>query len=326
MLLNDDQLLELLRGQGVPEILEIKRTKQEIRNRAALNKIEVYTKDNKVLSLLEKITKSDHIPYENMIYNHYYTKDVSIPRVFFNKYDTVGQEGILLMEDLTPTHTNLADWEVPIDSDKLANIIDVIVQFHSASWGTSELAHPEHLKSIEHYLKHISYLERDYLAFRKQQTYNLGEEQFSIYEKSLLSLRENAQKHISRISRYQNTTCIHGDLNVGNLLYPMFSSSRPCIIDLEAVKVGLCTEDLVMLFIHDLFHGSEETTRIFDLYFHSINNKIRSAYTYTQFVEDVRLSIMEGLFFPIKLFVHEGIKDEELIWKSINAYKNLVEI
>jgi len=43
----------------------------------------------------------------------------SIPRVFFNKYDTVGQEGILLMEDLTPTHNNLADWEVPIDSDKL---------------------------------------------------------------------------------------------------------------------------------------------------------------------------------------------------------------
>jgi hypothetical protein len=104
----------------------------------------------------------------------------------------------------------------------------------------------------------------------------------------------------------------------------MFSSSRPCIIDPEAVKVGLCTEDLVMLFIHDLFHGSEETTRIFDLYFHSINNKIKSAYTYTQFVEDVRLSIMEGIFFPIKLFVHEGIKDEEHIWKSINAYKDLV--
>lgn len=82
MPLNDDQLLELLRGQGVPEILEIIRAKQEIRNRAALNKIEVYTKDNKVLSLLEKITKSDHIPYENMIYNHYSTKDVSIPRVF----------------------------------------------------------------------------------------------------------------------------------------------------------------------------------------------------------------------------------------------------
>lgn len=37
----------------------------------------------------------------------------------FNKYDTVGQEGILLMEDSTPTHNNLADWEVPIDSDKL---------------------------------------------------------------------------------------------------------------------------------------------------------------------------------------------------------------
>ncbi|WP_313637833.1 phosphotransferase [Paenibacillus sp. FSL K6-0276] len=322
MSLTDDQLVELLRGHGIPEILEIKRTKHEARNRAVLNKIEIYTKDNKILSLLEKITMSKYTPYENIIYNHYSSKEVSIPKVFINKYDTVSQEGILLMEDLTPTHNNLADWEVPIASEKLANIIEVIAQFHAASWETSELALPEHLKSVEDYLIHITYLERDYLDFRKQQTYNFGEEQFRIYEKSLFSLRENAQQHIKRISRYQNTTCIHGDLNVGNLLYPVFNSAKPCIIDLEAVKVGLCTEDLVMLFIHDLFYGSEETSRIFDLYFHSINNKIRSEYTYTQFVEDVRLSIMEGIFFPLKLFVHDGIKDEELIWKSIAAYKN----
>lgn len=39
------------------------------------------------------------------------------------------------------------------------------------------------------------------------------------------------------------------------------------------------------------------------------------------FIEDIKLSIMEGIFFPIKLFVHNVIKDEELVLKSINAYK-----
>ncbi|MDZ7544062.1 phosphotransferase, partial [Clostridium perfringens] len=123
------------------------------------------------------------------------------------------------------------------------------------------------MESVEEYVKHIAFLERDYHEFRKHQTYDLGEDQFSIYEESLVRLRENAQKHIDRISRYRNTTYIHGDLNVGNLLYPLFSNAKPYIIDLEAVKLGLCTEDLVMLFVHDLFHGSEETLRIFDLYY-----------------------------------------------------------
>ncbi len=326
MSLNNDQLIEILRNHGIAEVVAIRRTEQTSRHRATLTKIEVHTKGNKILSLLEKNMISSYIPYENTIYNYYTNKDVPIPRVFCNKYDPVSHEGLLLMEDLTPTHHNLADWEVPVDADKLANLIEAIAQFHASSWESSELGLPEHLKSLEHYLNHISYLERDYLEFRKQQPYHLGEEQFSIYERSLLNLRANARQHFNRISGYQNTVCIHGDLNVGNLLYPhlLYSHAKPCIIDLEAVKVGLCTEDLVMLFIHDLYHGSGETSRIFDLYFYSINKKISTEYTYTQFTKDVRLSIMEGIFFPLKLFVHYGIKEEELIWKSINAYNDLV--
>ncbi|MGZ9583730.1 phosphotransferase [Paenibacillus marinisediminis] len=326
MPLNDDQFLEILRDHGITEVLDIRRTERTARTRASLHKIDVHTEDNRVLSLLEKCTISNNIPYENTIYKYYSNKEVSIPKVLFNEYDTVGQEGILLMEDLAPTHRNMTDWEAPIDSDRLANIIEAITQFHAVSWETSELSVPRHLESVEEYVKHISFLERDYHEFRKHQTYNLGEDQFSIYEESLVRLRKHAQKHIDRISRTQNTTYIHGDLNVGNLLYPLFSNARPYIIDLEAVKLGLCTEDLVMLFVHDLFHGSEETLRIFDLYYHSLRNKITGEYTYHQFMEDIEISIMEGVFFPLKLFVHHGVRDEELVWKSLNAYKYLVGV
>ncbi|MNM91125.1 Phosphotransferase enzyme family protein [compost metagenome] len=326
MPLNDNQLLEILWNQNDFEVLDVRRTENITRDRASLNKIDVHTRDNRIVPLLEKNTISMSVPYENIIYKYYSSKNVSIPKVIYNEYDQVGHEGILLMEDLTPTHRNIADWEPPIDTNKIKTIIDVISQFHAVSWGRGELSVPKHLQSVEEYLIHIGYLERDYIHFRKTQTYNLGDDQFEIYEESLQRLRENAQKHIERINNNQHTSFIHGDLNVCNMLYPLIGDARPYIIDLEAVRVGLCTEDLVMLFIHDLFHGGEETVHIFQIYYRSICTKISCEYTYDQFMEDIRISIMEGIFFPLKLFVHNGVKDEELVLKSINAYKTFIGI
>jgi len=318
--------MNVLRSQGISEVLDICRTEHVARDRASLNKYEVHMKDKDIelLTLIEKSTMAMTVPHENIIYKYYCNKDVSIPKVFYNEYDQTGHEGILLMEDLTPTHCNISDWEVPINSNKLMTILEVISQFHAVSWGNAEISAPEHLKSTEEYLKHLAYLERDYLLFREHQTYNFGEVQFEIYEKSLLNLRANAQQHIERITKNQNTTVIHGDLNVCNMLYPFYDNARPYIIDLEAVRVGLCSEDLVMLFIHDLFHGGEETLHIFQLYYHLLHSKISCEYTYDEFIEDIKTSIMEGIFFPLKLFVHNSIKDEELVLKSLNAYKSFM--
>jgi hypothetical protein len=321
MPLNNNQLINVFRSTNISENFDVRRIERIDRDRSIINKIEVHTKDNNFVPLIEKNTISSSCPHENLMYKYYSNKAVSIPKVYYNEYDQPSQEGILLIEDLTPTHRNISDWEVPIEADKLINLIDVISQFHAASWGNVKLSAPRHLESVEEYLQHIAYLERDYCLFKKNQTYNFGEEQFQIYEKSLIYLRENARQHIDRIISRQNVTYIHGDLNVCNLLYPLISNAKPYIIDLEAVRLGLCTEDLVMLFIHDLFHGAEETLRIFQLYYTAVSNKISFQYSYNQFIEDIKLSIMEGVFFPIKLFVHNSIEDEELALKSINAYK-----
>lgn len=326
MPLNEDQLLKVLRDQNDFEVFDIKRTEHVTRDRASLNKFDVHTKDNRIVSLLEKNTISTSLPYENMMYKYYSDKDVSIPKVFYNEHNRTGNEGTLLMEDLTGTHCNMADWEAPLEADQLKAIIDVVSQFHAVSWGSGKLAVPWHLQSIEGYLKHIGYLERDYVHFRKHQTYNLSADQYRVYEKSLEKLRENAPKHIERITSNRHTSFIHGDLNVCNMLYPLIGNAKPYIIDLEAVRVGICTEDLVMLFIHDLFHGGEETLHIFQMYYRAICTKISSEYTYNQFLEDMKISLMEGVFFPLKLFVHNDVKDEELILKSLQAYKFLIGI
>lgn len=77
-------------------------------------------------------------------------------------------------------------------------------------------------------------------------------------------------------------------------------------------------------FVHDLFHGGEETQRIFDTYYRELCRRIGGGYSYFQFTEDIRIAVMEGLFFPLKLYVHEGVRDEELVYKSLTAYKQLL--
>lgn len=50
-----------------------------------------------------------------------------------------------------------------------------------------------------------------------------------------------------------------------------------------------------------------------------IPRRIGSGYTFGQFEADARISLLEGIFFPLKLFVHHGVEDEELVLKSVRA-------
>lgn len=51
-----------------------------------------------------------------------------------------------------------------------------------------------------------------------------------------------AEFHIEK-----NITIIHGDLHPGNIFLSKSPSTSVKMIDMEAFRVGLCTEDLAML-------------------------------------------------------------------------------
>ncbi|SEU19473.1 phosphotransferase [Paenibacillus sp. NFR01] len=326
MPLQEEQIREALQLSGVSGIQNIQATGHDRRDRAALTRFDVRKQSHGSLALVEKCTASEALTYENKMYKHYAGKDVPLPKVYYNDYDPSAQESILLMDHLAETHRSLADWEVPVDPVKRAAIIESIAQFHAVSWGSREIAPPQHLANLEEYLRHLGYLERDYQEFKKRNPYSFGDEQFGLYEESLSGLREQAPAHMERVAAFRNTTLIHGDLNVGNLLYPLSTQGKLCLIDLEAVKLGLCTEDLMMLFVHDLFHGPEATFRIFDQYYQALNQHIREIYDDAQFAADVRTAIMEGIFFPVKLYTHYGIQEQELVSKSLDAYRGMTGI
>ncbi|MFP4978039.1 phosphotransferase [Paenibacillus sp. CN-4] len=287
MPINHDELLEVLKDQGITDVIQIQRKPAAVRSRSSLSTVEARRKDGTLLSFVEKSTEADYIPFENRMYTYFSGKKVPIPKVWHNTYDAASSEGIVLLEDLTPGYRDLSDWKVPVDSCRVEELVEAIAAFHAATWEAADLPMPEHLASVQAYMTHLSYLERDYLLFKADQAFGMEEAALEVYEQSLAGLRRMADKRVERVNRYQNTVFIHGDLNVCNLLYPLHDKTGPRILDLEAVKVGLCTEDLVMLFVHDLFHGGEETQCIFDTYYRELCRRIGSGYSYSQFTEDI---------------------------------------
>ncbi|WP_162551301.1 phosphotransferase [Paenibacillus tepidiphilus] len=277
------------------------------------------------LQLLEKVTAAQAEPVENAMYRLFGGRKASLPKVFYNAYDALTEEGILLLEDLTPTHGNIADWNAPLEAEPVHRLLELIAGFHAEGWGERGLPLPQHLESLEKYLEHLGYVERDYAHFRQYYPFRLGAEEYSLYENSLRRLQENAGGYIERIHARRHTTILHGDLNACNVLYPAVPGAIPVLIDLEAVRIGLCTEDLVMLFVHDFYHGGAGTLEILRQYYGLLNAQVGSSYGWELFMQDMQWSLMEGLFFPAKLLAHEGVQDEELVWKSIQALRGLLE-
>ncbi|WP_222850436.1 phosphotransferase [Paenibacillus tengchongensis] len=277
------------------------------------------------LHLLEKTTSSRTEPVENAMYRFFSGKKVRIPKIFYNTFDAAAEEGVLLMEDLAPTHRNIADWNAPLAAGALTDLLGLIAEFHACGWGQADLPLPEHLGSLGNYMQHLNYLERDYAYFRQHCAFRLGAEEHALYEHCLRRLQEHAGRHIDRIHARHHTAYIHGDLNACNVLYPAVPGALPVLIDLEAVRTGLCSEDLVMLFVHDFHHGEAQTMAILQQYYDILHAGLVQTYPWEQFMEDMRWSLMEGLFFPAKLLAHEGVQDEELAWKSIEACRALLE-
>ncbi len=163
------------------------------------------------------------------------------------------------------------------------------------------------------------------------------------------------QKYISmveeRFHRVKNITIIHGDLHPGNLFLCAGAreeiSSKSCtrparlvgeksiplldwkfpgtsvkMIDMEAVRIGLCTEDLAMFMALHIEPDKERSKPLLDHYYECLCQNVEG-YSYEMFMDDYRISIAEAMFYPIRL-INSGIYDFCMRDKGIRAYETFV--
>ena len=101
-----------------------------------------------------------------------------------------------------------------------------------------------------------------------------------------------------------------------------FPGTSVKMIDMEAVRIGLCTEDLAMFMALHIEPDKERSKPLLDHYYECLCQNVEG-YSYEMFMDDYRISIAEAMFYPIRL-INSGIYDFCMRDKGIRAYETFV--
>ncbi|MDR2647172.1 MAG: hypothetical protein LBB67_03500 [Oscillospiraceae bacterium] len=189
----------------------------------------------------------------------------------------------------------------------------------------------------ENILSHINGMEKDFLKYRKNEESgkipavwkfegtrfenHITSEQLDCFSDAIERLKSEYTELIrTRFHGWENLTVIHGDMHPGTA---WISKSDGVRFDgLQAVRIGLPTEDLAMLIALHIAPSKQQAFPLLDVYYTCLSKEIER-YSYATFLSDYKLAIAENMFFAIKL-INRGIFDFKMRDKAICAYKSFV--
>ena len=265
----------------------------------------------------------------------------------------------ILLENLSDNYIKGYDYDEDNENGEIIrknykNIINAAVNLHSSFWENTgafeRIGLPWHFESQENMLSWIyNAMEKPFKRYRKDEENgkipkdggicgknNITENQLDYYEKAIQYLKTEYVKLIdSRYNTEKNITVIHGDLHPGNTMMSKDVDRQVKFIDSQAVRIGLCTEDLAMLIaLHmssdnkndNIFaKNKKDFLPVLDYYYECLSEKIKdySDYSYETFINDYKISVAENMFFPIRL-INRGIYDFRMRDKAMRAFETFV--
>lgn len=256
------------------------------------------------------------MPYEKKVsasessaYKLFAQAGIPIPKVL--AYDDAAH--ILTLEDLRETHISGGDaWA------QAGNMVDMTADLHAAFWDNyeafGEVGLPWRLDNPKNFSQHCKAMEKGIRPYCKahKMDESIFRQALSFFRSKVLQLME------TRFHAGKNITVVHGDLHPGNILLPN-EEGTAVFVDLEAVRMGVGTEDLAMLFALHIAPGVEQALPILKQYHCRLCERVQD-YTFETLLEDYRVALAEALFFPQKLFFHSGIDDLTMMENAITAW------
>ncbi|GFZ30256.1 hypothetical protein CSC2_07820 [Clostridium zeae] len=291
----------------------------------------------KEFKLIEKIYSGDD--KELYGYSLFYHHISTIPLLYYIDF----QKKIILMEDLNDYIQGFNFDEDNEYGNKFRenyySLLRETANLHSTFWENSDTFEQLGLnwrhETKENLLAHIDGMEKDFLKYRKDEESgkipkvwdihknNIDAKKLNLFQDAIQLLKQQYINYIdTRFHSKKNITIIHGDLHPGNTFLSKSNDNTVKFIDFEAVRVGLCTEDLAMLLALHIEPDKKYAKPLIDYYYNCLCEKI-NGYSYEIFINDYKISIMENMFFTIRL-LNTGIYDFTMRDRAIKAFETFV--
>ena len=315
---------------------QIARRKPEAHKRYVSIYITVATPQQE-LRLVEKVYYSDD--KELLGYKLFSRHVLAVPQVYCVDFD----KKVLLMDEVTDSVQGIHFDEDSESGELFRNqycaILKEIAKVHAAFWESENVFKEAGLdirhETKENLLAHINGMEQDFLAYREKEemggipkvwnglSNTIHADTLNYFADAVQFLK---QKYIPKIEERfhigKNITIIHGDLHPGNIFLSKSPNTSVKMIDMEAVRAGLCTEDLAMLMALHIAPDKERSKPLLDYYYQRLCENVKG-YSYEMFMDDYRISIAEAMFYPIRL-INSGICDFIMRDRGIRAYETFV--
>lgn len=123
----------------------------------------------------------------------------------------------------------------------------------------------------------------------------------------------------SRFHTGKNITVIHGDMSPSVVHVPKSVVGTIKFNGLQAVRIGLPTEDLAMLIALHIEPDKQKSLPLLDEYYRCLCESVRN-YPYEIFLNDYKIAIMENMFFTIK-HINHGIFAFNMRDAAIKAFE-----
>jgi len=238
--------------------------------------------------------------------------DAPIPRCYHSAYRKEDGKYHLLLEDLSDTHAPDIEptWELA------ASTISSLAQLHASWWNHPRLPLVGEFPDGSKIEKYVAFAEGGLAPMLDEVGADLPPEWLTLIYKIFES---HCERMIERVESGKDLTCIHGDLNPGNILSPVGSTGKTYLIDRQPFDWSLTTwlgvSDLTYMMVHwwDTEMRREWEKPLLENYHqHLLRLGIRD-YTLNQLWNDYRLCAMQSLYVPASWCVNP-IERKEAKW------------
>jgi len=288
--------------------------------------------------LIERVYAKDDAELRNCCLVRDYT--LAAPQIY---HIDMGKR-IILAEDLNENYVQGFHFNEDTDNGVFVRenhgaLLSAAAKFHAAFWeqgaAFERIGLDWRLENRENLLAHINGMEKDYNKYRADEesgkipkVWNIFENHIDItkldhFQTALDFLRgEYVELIEKRFNTSKNITIIHGDLHPGNTFISKASDRAVKLIDMQGVRIGLCTEDLAMLLALHIEPEKQAALPLLDGYYRRLCESV-DGYPHDMFLNDYKISVAENMFFPLRL-INRGIFDFSMRDRAIQAFETFV--